>query len=193
MMKMIGYLVCILMMASPILAQVGKLGRCPEVKAVPNFNPEKFTGPWYVISHNKNALYEPGHKCSRWNYIKTGDGIGKLKFNALLANSGAKVDWEGKATPIGEAPSANFDIVFPKPSLGMKTNFTILTTDYDHYAVQWACQNYGDASLQYVWILSRTPVRHPLFGNQAERFVERYVDIPKPEIVDVDQQQCPQF
>ncbi|XP_063972012.1 insecticyanin-A-like [Diachasmimorpha longicaudata] len=188
---MIVYLISIFLMVSPLGAQYPRIGRCPEVKGVPNFKPEQFTGPWHVISHNKNELYEAGHKCSRWNYEKDGNDIGKLNFNALLANSGAKVSWEGKATPIGNARSPNFDIVFPRPSLGTTTNFTILSTDYDNFAVQWACQNFGNVSLQYVWILARKPLPDRLFENPAQRFLDRFVHIPKSEIVQVDQQECP--
>lgn len=57
------------------------------------------------------------------------------------------------------------------------SNYWILDTDYDHYAIVYFCRNTGNnTSEELAWLLSREPVLHPAVKVAVDTLIDTHFD-----------------
>lgn len=57
------------------------------------------------------------------------------------------------------------------------SNYWILDTDYDHYAIVYYCKTTPDnTSEEFAWLLSRDPVLNPAVQVAADALIDTHFD-----------------
>ncbi|KAF9816947.1 hypothetical protein SFRURICE_016828 [Spodoptera frugiperda] len=129
-------------------------GQCDEsLQVLPNFNATAFSGLWHQISSYENSNSDG--TCVRAEYSLGNEGVNIL--NSQVINQ-RLVTIEGSATIISNDNSAKLQVVLNTPG-GPSTpqELWILASDYDHYAVLYACTDINLNEKRVLsWILGRS-------------------------------------
>jgi len=137
-------------------------GRCPPFTTQENFDVSSYVGRWYEIQ-KFFTTFEGYSKCIIADYSPlTEDAI-------QVVNSGIKILHNEPFVIVGNATatdvSGQFDLYFPGAPPG---DYNVLSTDYTSYTTIYSCgQLTRGLSIQYAWVLSRTPTISPLTLNKA--------------------------
>ncbi|GBM56015.1 Apolipoprotein D [Araneus ventricosus] len=154
-----AFIACFLLCAAHFAsAQFPYLGKCPTPDVKENFDLEKFSGRWYEIKRTMSVL-EIGARCVAVNYTDAGYGDGSIE----VINEGvsAVLKLRKSVRLIATLPDKNEPAKWSLrlSDLSLKTDYWILDTDYDNYAVIWACNHiwltFKYARTENLWILSR--------------------------------------
>ena len=138
----------IIFCATLTLLITGCVGIPDHIKAVDNFNANRYLGTWYEIARLENS-FETGLEQISAQYSQREDG------GLRVLNRGydpVKKHWEeaeGKAFLIGKPTEGRLKVSFFGPFYGA---YNIISLDEDYgYALV------SGPDLSYLWILSRTP------------------------------------
>ncbi|CAH2094770.1 unnamed protein product [Euphydryas editha] len=131
-------------------------GQCdPNIPAMPAFNAARYLGLWHNIE-SYPSTFQPG-TCNNAYYELAGDVVNV--FNTQVINQTLDTI-NGVATVVSDDGSAKLSVVFPvigNETQTVETDYWVLDTDYDSYALVYSCQNISDDErLVFSWKLSRT-------------------------------------
>ena len=117
----------------------------------------KYSGEWYEISSD---WWFPapflGGDCTKATYTPIFDGTITV-LNETYTWFAGDFAMEGAAI-VSDTGDASLNVEFGDvPSASATPNYTVLSTDYETYAVVYSCDNEGWYANDYFWILSRTP------------------------------------
>jgi apolipoprotein D and lipocalin family protein len=122
----------------------------PELQA--GFDATKYTGTWFNAAKDKNSPFENGN-CEQARYSINADGTLRV-YNSMYDNATETISTaDGKATCVGPQCSVSF-FWFSPPA-----DYRVMDTDYENYALVYACNNVFLAKVDFVWILTRE--QHP--------------------------------
>ncbi|KAG7169948.1 uncharacterized protein LOC121865160 [Homarus americanus] len=130
-------------------------GACAQVTLVENFDPVKYGGLWFDISHVPNN-YQQTKACITQNYTWMGNYL-KVQTGGLT-DEGREVKQDMMLLPADELPSA--------PNLahmrvivdGMpESPYQVVTTDYINYSCVYSCLEYFGFRAEFMWLLGRKP------------------------------------
>ena len=145
-----------LLLASSTDAQKLRLGPCPDIHPVTDFNITAFSGLWY---ENRKLPYitQVGHKCGTVRYSDDLGGSISAIYAAYFLNK--PIRFYGYAVSTNGSDVASFSLGFPAPDDPTVTNYSVIEVDYDRYAVAYSCSNLlGNIShKESLWILTRQP------------------------------------
>ncbi|XP_075983119.1 uncharacterized protein LOC142981240 isoform X2 [Anticarsia gemmatalis] len=130
-------------------------GQCdPNIRAMPNFDAARYLGLWHNIELYP-AQFQDG-TCSNAYYSLNAQGIVDV-FNTQVVNQ-ALDTIVGAAVVVGTDGAAKLEVTFPAgPGQTVTTDYWVLDTDYDSYALVYSCRNIDTESRQVSsWKLSRT-------------------------------------
>jgi len=145
----------VLMSLLGIQAQVLFLKSCPSQDVVQNFDVERYTGIWYENRKYFN-IYQPVGACTTATYSLTTDSTVVKVVNAGTVLS-KTISINGTAT-ITEPSNNEAKLAVAFNGAAQETsNYWVLDTDYDTYAVVWFCENRLNSlvNTQMMWILTR--------------------------------------
>ncbi|XP_013106862.2 apolipoprotein D [Stomoxys calcitrans] len=189
---MFRYKTTILMVLSALLAvaqgQVVSDGACPDnVKSMESFDVEKYLGTWYEYSKYP-VKFEANGKCITAKYTLNADGTVQVKNRLINTKTNTSEDIEGFANLVSPGKLL---VQFPvSPAHTVSSNYWVLKTDYDNYAVVYSCNPMGENSHStIVWILTRERIPRSSYIERAISVLYQY-EISLLPITTTDQASC---
>ncbi|XP_053680165.1 apolipoprotein D-like [Anopheles nili] len=132
---------------------------CRSLDAVQDFQVEKYLGLWYDLEHYE-ASFEQNTDCVTAEYSRYTDGSIRVFNSAVRLTDGLLYAVDGLALlsyPEANPLEAKLNVSF-YGAPNDESNYWVLDTDYESYSIVWSCEPIGqDRSLEYYWLLSRTP------------------------------------
>ncbi|CAH4038097.1 unnamed protein product [Pieris brassicae] len=128
-------------------AQILQDGQCEAIALQNNFELHKFTGNWHGL--RGNSILQNGD-CSYINITPTSSG--NYQYTVEVGYVEASTRKEIRGTAVAEGSSASLNLTLE----GKSTDFNVINTDYDNYALVYSCENVGDKQRNvYIWELAR--------------------------------------
>ncbi|XP_068619407.1 uncharacterized protein [Battus philenor] len=127
-------------------------GQCdPNITVIQNFNVSRYGGRWRLIE-SYPAEAQTG-TCNDATYTLNSSGVVEV-FNTQVINQTLDTV-NGYATVASTDDSAKLHVYFPGSTT--PADYWVLDTDYDSYALVYACRNINDEQQRvFSWKLSRT-------------------------------------
>jgi len=148
---------------------VFRLGKCPQVDSVQNFDINRYMGKWWEYERFP-AIFEYGVECGFANYtlmdngkIKVlNSGIQHIKFLWFTIKR-ERTNAVGEAAIVDPAQPSRLQVSFGgMPAGSGEANYFLVDTDYDNYAVVYSCSPLiplpgldSTSNIQFAWILTR--------------------------------------
>lgn len=154
-------------------AQIPSLGWCPDFQAMANFNMNRFLGTWYE-AERYFTVSELGTRCVTTHYTATPEG--RILITNEITNSitGFKRIMEGHLQMVGREGEGRVMVKYSSAPLPYDFEYSILDTDYDTYAVMWACSGIGPVHTQNTWLLTRDRLPSLAIMQNAYAVLDRY-------------------
>ncbi|XP_058799297.1 apolipoprotein D-like [Phymastichus coffea] len=154
-MKSVVLLLVVLAVAAK--AQIPSLGFCPEYQPKENFTMERFAGVWYE-AERYFQLTEVASRCVRSNYTLGPDKLFHVTNEVTSRFTGIKRVLEGviRKSPLKTEEGKLHVKYTTVPLIPLETQYNVLDTDYDSYAVLWSCSGIGPVHAQNAWIMTRS-------------------------------------
>ncbi|KAI5755179.1 hypothetical protein M8J77_014736 [Diaphorina citri] len=167
--------VCILLLGVAALtqAQVPGFGGCPDFVAMPDFDMSRFLGTWYETERYVN-IFEAGSRCVKTNYTKAVDGRFLVASEIMNRFTGVKRVLEGEIKLIVKGTKSELNVRYPNLPIPYDTQYTVLDTNYDEYAVVWSCSSLGIVNTQNAWILTREKLPSGTALQKAYGVLDKY-------------------
>jgi len=182
-----------------VKAQHTSFGKCPNFNVILNFNQQRYLGRWYEYSKYETS-FQKDAKCCTADY--SDESIGEL-VQIGVVNRSIKKGAVTYSNATGEAvlgepenPTkpgkliVNFDSQ-PSFTRATRTNYNIVYTDYDSFAVVYACSSrFFFFKREFLWILTREKIPSPnLIDLAYMKIQEAQIDISR--LIKTVQEDCP--
>ncbi|XP_052748798.1 uncharacterized protein LOC113518406 [Galleria mellonella] len=135
-------------------SQLAFPGNCPDVSAMTDFDPSRYTGKWYE-AEKYFFLFEFGGKCVTANYDTKDDGVMTVTNKQLSSFTGIQSEIDGEATQISRSDEGKLSVRFPSLPVNVAAPYWVVDTDYDNYSIIWSCNDFGLFHTRNAWILTR--------------------------------------
>ncbi|KAM3958993.1 apolipoprotein D [Aphomia sociella] len=135
-------------------AQLAFPGNCPDVSAMTDFDPSRYTGKWYE-AEKYFFLFEFGGKCVTADYETKDDGTLAVVNKQLSSFTGIQSEIDGEATQISRSDEGKLSVRFPSLPVNVAAPYWVVDTDYDNYAIIWSCNDFGLFHTRNSWIMTR--------------------------------------
>ncbi|XP_073991397.1 apolipoprotein D-like [Rhodnius prolixus] len=188
-MKELILIICTLTIAIS-RAQMPGFGWCPDKRAMPGFDIDKYLGTWYEAERYFTVL-EAGSRCARTNYTKAVDGRILVTNEITNRLTGIKrvLDGEIRNVPKGGVDS-KISVKYSTLPFPMETEYIILDTDYDSYAVVWSCSGFGPlVNTQTAWVMTRERLPPGIVLQKAYAVLDKN-KISRTFFVRAEQEEC---
>merc|ERR1712142_398496 len=139
-------------------------GKCKDFPVMTGFEPQKYLGRWYEYS-KYFAIFELFGTCTNAIYsdatTKEGDlviGVHNMGINSVTGNLNEAIGTAVLADPSDPTKAANLIVNFDSnPVKSNTTNYSVVKTDYEKYAVVYSCSNgpIPGTDIEFFWILTR--------------------------------------
>jgi len=192
-------------MLPQIKSQELSLGSCPNFPTVKNFQLERYLGLWYEYS-NYFAIFQAFQDCvtafytdetpsSSYGGRKPAPKIGVLNRgrNVFLRKSSS-----AKGTATLNDPNdpnrpgeliVNFGGFQPEST---STNYNVVDTDYDQYAVVYSCNNKLFFKSEILWILTRKQFPSPYLIKHIKKRIRSF-GLDTRRLKRTNQKGCPRI
>ncbi|ROT83408.1 apolipoprotein D [Penaeus vannamei] len=149
-------LVTLAAVTAPSLGHEILWGSCPSVKPVADFDMERFSGLWYVIEK-----FDNDERCVTWNISKGSDSntwvLLERKATGFLSTVGLDQDDLHTATITLDPGRPGVMSISWRLNIVGSYRMTVHSTDYDHFAGAFECQQVAFFQRQQATVLSRKP------------------------------------
>ncbi|GIY34620.1 apolipoprotein D [Caerostris darwini] len=186
---------CVLLSAERFVrAQFPYLGKCPELEVQKDFDIEKFSGRWYEIERTM-SLIEIGAQCVTTNFSDAGYGDGSVEV--INEGLGPVLKLRKSVRLVATLPDKNepAKLSLRLSDLSLKTHYWILSTDYDNYAIIFACNHiwltFKYARTENLWILGREREIPEKIMEKVHQRIDAMKDIRVKKLLrKVNQENC---
>ncbi|XP_038207556.1 apolipoprotein D-like [Zerene cesonia] len=178
----------VLLLAAAAHAQIPSLGWCPDYQPMANFNINRFLGNWFE-AERYFTVSELGTRCVNTKYEATPEG--RIVVSNEITNSltGMKRVLDGTLQMIGREGEGRMMVKYASLPVPYDTEFSILDTDYENFAVMWSCSGIGPVHIQNAWILTRERLPPPMIMQSAYGVLDKY-KISRTFFVKTNQADC---
>jgi len=154
MLQLLQLLFPVVLLTAGATAQMLRLGPCPDLKSVSNFNITAYQGLWYE-NRKLKAWFEIGQKCITAEYQSLGGGVVYVE-NSAAGPLGIPISIKGYARLSGDSPmKGDLAVGFPQPP--SETNYRVLDVEYDRYAFVYTCNTVKKfMRKEILWVLTRS-------------------------------------
>ncbi|XP_071441598.1 apolipoprotein D-like [Hetaerina americana] len=135
-------------------AQIPGFTGCPAYQAMENFDMEKFAGRWYESQRYFQVL-EVGTRCVATVYKIRPDGKVGVANEMVTRITGIRRVLEGELKNVGKSGEAKLSVKYTNLPVSFDTQYSILDTDYDNFAIAWSCNSLGPFSSTHAWVMTR--------------------------------------
>ncbi|CAG4957190.1 unnamed protein product [Colias eurytheme] len=152
-------------------AQIILPGPCDEsIRGIANFEAGRYLGKWYQQA-SYPQLFQDGD-CARAHYSTT-DGVVVQVMNTQVTDRRLDVAY-ATAQVITTDGSGVLNVTFTLPPSSQASNYYILGTDYDNYALVYSCRNIDEGKNRIVtsWKLSRTKTLEPQYDTIMSTIID---------------------
>ncbi|XP_065345961.1 insecticyanin-A-like [Cloeon dipterum] len=171
-------------------AQIPGIGSCPETKPVAEFDIDRFLGTWYE-NQRYFSLAEVATRCGKIEYMKSGDKF--VAANTVTSSiTGVSRVLKGELRVASDSKEGRLAIRYDQvPVVGYNTEYNVVATDYDSYAILWSCSNPVPYLLtaQNAWLMTREAVPDSAVLKIADAEFQK-LGISTRFISKVDQTSC---
>ncbi|XP_045453252.1 uncharacterized protein LOC123662453 [Melitaea cinxia] len=105
----------------------------------------RFLGQWFVNRRTRNPTFSAD--CATIDFIE-GNNVTNLNIRGVNQNFLE----EASGNAVHQSGSARFTVTVNSQT----SDFSIIMTDYSNYAIGYSCENEGNQSNVYLWVLGRT-------------------------------------
>ncbi|CAF2043008.1 unnamed protein product [Rotaria magnacalcarata] len=143
---------------------------CPKIVTQKDFNATRYLGLWYEIERN-NIIFEIASKCENATYTDNHNGTVGV-YNQAITAYGGYYTIHGVAVAKDPSEPGALEVIFSNPPrIG---DYNVITTNYDEYALVYACQSIPILSykLEFIWLLSRTKSLSPSRINELKKIIQ---------------------
>ncbi|KAK9505728.1 hypothetical protein O3M35_009717 [Rhynocoris fuscipes] len=171
-------------------AQMPGIGWCPDKRAMPGFDIDRYLGTWYEAERYFTVL-EAGSRCARTNYTKAVDGRILVSNEITNRLTGIKrvLDGEIRNIPKGGVDS-KISVKYSTLPFPVETEYIILDTDYDSYSVVWSCSGIGPlVNTQSAWVMTRDRLPPGTVLQKAYAVLDKH-KISRTFFVRAEQEEC---
>lgn len=168
---------------------------CPDPESRPivqYFDLERYVeGRWYEILRY-DQHFEKDCDCGYATYTPQDDGSVKVENCCeRLPNTTIKCSI-GKAVvsfPDQFPLEGKFNVTFGGPP--KNSNYWIMETDYDNFAVIYFCKNISDTkSAEAAWVLSKQRTINPSVRDMVDKIVDKYLVRQDMRVTEQSQSKC---
>ncbi|XP_068626806.1 apolipoprotein D-like [Battus philenor] len=171
-----------------VTAQIPSLGFCPDYQPMANFNMNRFLGTWFE-AERYFSVSELGSRCVTTKYESTPEGRILVSNEITNAVTGMKRVLEGHLQMIGREGEGRMIVKYATLPVPYDTEFSVLETDYDSYAVMWSCSGIGPVHIQNAWVLTRERLAPQMVMQRAYAALERY-KVSRTFFIKTNQEDC---
>ncbi|XP_050680690.1 apolipoprotein D-like [Leptidea sinapis] len=163
----------VLVLLATASAQIPSLGWCPDYQPMANFNMNRFLGNWYE-AERYFTVSELATRCVNTKYEATPEG--RIIVSNEITNSltGLKRVMDGTLENIGREGEGRLVVKYSSLPVPYDSEFSVLGTDYDNYAVMWSCSGIGPVHIQNAWLLTRERLAPPAVLQSAYAVLDKY-------------------
>ncbi|XP_063872939.1 apolipoprotein D-like [Scylla paramamosain] len=177
-------------LASTTTAHVMGLGSCRKFDGMKDFDPARFTGTWYVL--NKLGTRSD---CLSVTYNLTEDGQGFRVKEVRRPPYSDIIPLDLVVTNVGSLKSrgaaSEFIATWENSFLpDMKSDYRVIDTDYDNYAIDYECHQVAFIKRRSATILSRQKELNPELIEQLKETLITKFDVPGERLNTIDQSTC---
>ncbi|XP_067010741.1 apolipoprotein D [Anabrus simplex] len=170
----------LVVVGTPITAQVPFQGSCPQMEVVQNFNAGAYLGKWYE-QERYFTIFEVDADCVTATYTDEGNGVVGVNNENTNLKTNKKSSIQGEATLSGENGEAKLSVVFP--SVGnFSSPYWVLETDYTRYSIVWSCSEILGQKVEFAWILTREKNPGQEVQDEIKEQLEKHSVPTKPFI-----------
>ncbi len=145
-------------------------GQCGTPALQANFDATKYTGTWFQAAKDKTSPFENGN-CEQARYSINADGTLRV-FNSQLDNSTQQiVTADGTAWCKGPQCAVSFFWFSPT------ADYRVMETDYENFALVYACNDVFLGKVEYAWILTRDQ-------NPAQAYIDKALSVLAERVPD---------
>jgi len=167
-----------------------KLGGCPTVEPLVDFEMSKFLGKWYVIQKTST-----GSRCVTYNFTASSEpheyNLEQVSEHPVLglASVDNKYHYTGHLTVPSMDTPAKMTVKFPLSVAG-SASYNVFATDYDTYGAIFTCQKLAFAHRESATILSRKKTLDKMFVDKVRNKLSAF-GVDPYELSVIDQSNCP--
>ncbi|CAG4986206.1 unnamed protein product [Parnassius apollo] len=171
-----------------VSAQIPSLGFCPDYQPMADFNINHFLGTWYE-AERYFSVSELGTRCVTTKYESTPEGRIIVSNEIINSMTGMKRVLDGHLQMIGRDGEGRMFVKYAALPRPYDTEFSVLDTDYDNYAVMWSCSGMGPVHIQSAWILTRERLAPALTLQKAYAALDKF-KVSRAFFVKTNQADC---
>ncbi|CAF1177883.1 unnamed protein product [Adineta ricciae] len=151
------------------LASTSFAKECPKIVTQKVFDVTKYVGLWYE-AYRSDIIFETGSRCVNATYSPNPDGSVAV-WNQAVNLLDEYTSIRGTARVKNASEPAAFVVTFDNPL--EKGDYNVLTTNYDDYALVYACRTVPvlDVKLEFIWLLSRKKTMSPGTVNELKKIL----------------------
>ena len=148
----------------------------------------RFLGTWYE-AERYFTVSEVGSRCVTTNYLSTPEGRIIVSNEIINSLTGYKRVMEGSLQMSGREGEGRILVKYSSRPIPYDSEYTILDTDYDNYAVMWSCSGIGPVHTQNTWLYTRERIPSLSVMQSAYSVLEKF-RISRTFFVKSDQADC---
>jgi lipocalin len=162
----------ILAVLMPFISSIWSFWFCPgedKYKPMKDFNAQLYNGTWYEILTSEE---KSDYSCIIHNYVITPDN--NIRDNLIVWDNTNKrfMNQTESLLKRDNKPYQYKKNVFTVNIVDI--DYIILDTDYNNYAIAYACYNSAFVNFRYAWVLSRTRmIDQPLMTKISSIVLDR--------------------